>query len=205
LNAGNGATVVQFEIAGDELGGTLRLRTALVLQETETNVPFAAHIPGSILWDDTFDIRLQGNAPLFPISVVDFERAGFPSGAGWYLDIGSELDAPLHGSIRLYLNSSSANVVMAFQNAGSPRPEDHAILRAVRADVARLMIEHSLTQDAIGDEREWDHESLGYALNNLLHRFFRGEDVEQIKLNRVNHPADFSAELFSQMRVFDGD
>jgi hypothetical protein len=205
LNPEDSRLTAQFELHGEEFGGNLRLRTALVLDDAATTAPFVAHIPGSILWSDSFEIRLQGDAPQFPISVVDFERAGFPLGAGWYLHVESELDAPLHASLRLYVNSSSSAVVAAFQNAAAPRPEDRAILQAVRADVARVLVEHSLNQDELRSPGDWDSESLGFALRALLVRFYRGEDLEQVGLRRLHHPADFTAELLGQLRVFDGD
>lgn len=195
---------LQFEIGGEELGGDLRLRTALVLHRNERIAPFAAHIPGSVLWDDVQVVRLQGDAPLFPISVVDFDRAGFASNAGWYLLIGSDLSAPLHASIRLYLNANNNPVVTAFQNAAAPRPEDHVVLRAVRADVARIMVEHALNEEDLRDEGEWDTESIGQALRSLLIRYYGGEDLTQVNERRVSHPSDFSAELFGKVGVFDG-
>ena len=93
----------------------------------------------------------------------------------------------------------------AFQNAAAPRPEDRAILRAVRADVARVLVEHSLNQDDLRSPGDWDSESLGFALRALLMRFYHGEDLEQVGLRRMRHPADFTAELLGQLRVFDGD
>jgi hypothetical protein len=195
---------VQFEIGGEELGGDLRLRTALVLHRNEPIAAFTAHIPGSVLWDDLHVVRLQGDAPLFPISVVDFDRAGFASNAGWYLRVGSDLSAPLHASIRLYLNANNGQVVAAFQNAAAPRPEDHVLLRAVKADVARVMVEHALNEEELRDEGEWDSESLGRALRGLLIRYYGGEDLTQVNERRVSHPSDFSAELFGKVGVFDG-
>jgi hypothetical protein len=67
------------------------------------------------------------------------------------------------------------------------------------------MVEHALNQEDLRDERDWDPESLGFALQNLLRRFYRAEDLEQVSLRRLSHPADFSAELFGQIRVFNDD
>src|SRR5207244_358288 len=115
----------------------LYLHTSIVLSAgSEATEAFVAHLPGSILWSDRHEIRLQGDAPLFPISVIDFERAGFPARAGWHLEIAADLAAPLHASLRLYLNSAHSVVVAAFANAGNPRPEDRIVTRAVFADVA---------------------------------------------------------------------
>jgi hypothetical protein len=196
---------IEIALPGADLGGNLRLYTSIVLNASVgTASAFVAHLAGSVLWSDRHEVRLQGDAPLFPISVVDFERASFPSGAGWHLDIGTDLAAPLHASLRLYLNSARSAVVAAFANAGSPRPEDRAVMRAIFADVARLMVEHALNQDDLRVAVEWDENSLGFALQNLLLRFFpHGDDLDATRMHRIEHPSDFSTELFAKIRVFD--
>jgi len=196
---------VDIALMGDDLGGNLRLTTSVVLDTWgEPNGPFVAHLPGSVLWSDRHEIRLQGDAPLFPISVIDFERAGFPAGAGWHLEIGADLAAPLHASLRLYLNSAHNVVVAAFVNAGNPRPEDRMVTRAVFADVARLMVEHALNEDDLRTPTERDENSLGFALQNLLQRFFpHGDDLGATRMHRIEHPSDFSTELFAKIVVFD--
>jgi hypothetical protein len=169
----------------------------------EATQAFVAHLAGSILWSDRHEIRLQGDSPLFPISVIDFERAVFPAGAGWHLEIGGDLTAPLHASLRLYLNSAHSVVVAAFANAGNPRPEDTMVTRAVFTDVARLMVEHALNQEDLRATTQWDENSLGFALQNLLQRFFpHGDDLSATRAHRIEHPSDFSTELFAKIGVF---
>lgn len=194
--------VIEFELAGSELGGTLRLQTAVVLRERPlSHLPFLATTPSSVLWDDEFEIRLQGNAPMFPISVIDFGRAGFPPGAGWYLDIGASLEAPLHASVRLYLNVANSRVVTAFERAVTPTPEDRAILSAIYADVARIMLAQALNSEAEVKEAT-DKDSLGFAFRHLLMRFYPEEDVGVLRSRQIEHPGDFSAELYSKLEVF---
>ena len=195
---------IEVALPGDDLGGNLHLHTSIVLGGwCESTTAFVAHLAGSIIWSDQREIRLQGDAPLFPISVIDFDRAAFPAGAGWHLEIGSDLKAPLHASLRLYLNSAHSVVVAAFANADNPRPEDTMVIRAVFTDVARLMVEHALNQEDLGGSTEWDENSLGFALQNLLFRFFpHGEDLSAIRAHRIEHPSDFSTELFAKIGIF---
>lgn len=196
--------VIDFALSGAELGGNLRLHTAVLLQTAEvSHGAFSAHLPTSMLWNDRYEIRLQGDAPLFPISVVDFEAAGFAGGAGWHLEIGPDLEAPLHASIRLYLNRSDAVVVGAFARAAAPSPEDTPVLRAVFVDVARVMVEHALNQEPVRARGEWEPDSLGFALQRLLDRFYPYADLNAELRHRIEHPADFSTELFGQLPGFD--
>jgi hypothetical protein len=202
---GSQDVTIDFSLAGEELGGNLRLHTVVLLDDPGNDeTEFAAHLPGSILWNDKYEIRLQGDAPLFPISVVDFDAAGFPQGAGWHLDVGSDLEAPLHAAIRLYLNRADPVVVGAFARAAAPSPEDIPVLRAVYADVARVMVEHALNQDALRSGNEWNIDSLGFALERLLGRYFPNADLNAVLAQRIEHPSDFSTELFGQLQVFGG-
>jgi hypothetical protein len=196
---------IEVVLPGNDLGGNLRLSTSVVLHAgCDSTQEFIAHLAGSVLWSDVYEIRLQGDAPLFPISVIDFERAGFPPAAGWHVEVGADLTSALHASLRLYLNSAKSAVVAAFANAGNPRPEDRMVLRAVFADVARVMTEHALNQDDLRGPMEWNEDSLGFALQNLLQRFFpHGDDLTARRTHRIEHPSDFSTELFAKIRVFD--
>jgi hypothetical protein len=195
---------IAISVDGRELGGTLELRTAVVLEQAAQGSEFTAHVPGSVLWEDRQRVRLQGDAPLFPISVVSFERAGFAPHAPWHLEIRLDLTAPLHASIRLYLNSAATSVVAAFANAATPTDEQRAILRAVYADVARLMVEHSLNQEELHrSDGDWEPDSLGYALKALLNRHYPGADLGAIQRYRVDHPTDFGTEILSKLRLFD--
>jgi hypothetical protein len=204
LTSADEELTVEVQLPGDDLGGNLRLTSGVVLTASaKTATPFVAHRPGSVLWADTHEIRLQGDAPLFPISVIDFERAGFAGGAGWHLEIGSDLTAPIHASLRLYLNNTDSVVVAAFANAASPRPEDQAVMRAIYADVARIMVEHALNEAELRSDTLWDESTLGFALRALLLRFFpHGEDLEAIRARRIEHPSDFSTELLAGIGVF---
>jgi hypothetical protein len=202
LQDGKQDVVIAFTLAGGELGGNLRLHTAVLLSTELAGASWSAHLVGSILWDDRAEIRLQGDAPLFPISVIDFERAGFAIGAGWHLDIAADLEAPLYASLRLYLNRTDAVVVSAFARADAPSPEDIPVLRAIFADVARVMIEHALNQEELREKRDWDPDSLGFALDHLLSRYFPFADRDAVMLHRIEHPTDFSTELFGQLHVF---
>jgi hypothetical protein len=134
--------------------------------------------------------------------VIDFERAAFPKDAGWHLEIGTQLDAPLHASIRLYVNSRQQRVVSAFVNAATPTPEGGAILKAIYADVARTIVEHALNQEALYPPAEMERDSIGFALAGLVRRFFPGQDFAVLRKIRVEHPGEFSSELFSQLKIF---
>lgn len=75
---------IEFDLDGDELGGILELDTVLTLRRsTDGASAAAARRPGSVLWNDKFSTRLQGDAVLFPLAIVDFHDLPYrPEPAG---------------------------------------------------------------------------------------------------------------------------
>jgi hypothetical protein len=192
---------IHVELRGRRLAGTLVLETRIVLT---TAVPrgetFAAHLPGSILWEKRDETRLQGDAPLFPISVVDFTRAAFPASAPWKLVVEGDVDSALLGAVRLYVNVANPIVVGAFR-AAAPRPEDERVLSAAYADVARVFLEHALNDyDAVPEDP--DPDSLGFAYKTLIANLFPGETADSLRERRNAHPSDFAADLLAKVRLF---
>jgi hypothetical protein len=157
-------------------------------------------LPGSILWEKRDETRLQGDAPLFPISVVAFTRAGFPPAAPWKLVVDGGVDHALLGSVRLYLNADNPIVVEAFR-AAQPRAEDERVLDAAYADVARTFVEQALA-DYEAIPAEPDPDSLGYAYKTLIGRVFPGESVDTVRERWTTHPGDFGADLLAKVKLF---
>lgn len=197
------AETIAMRLPGRLLAGTLTLITRVVLSTGPVpNEAFTAYLPGSVLWEKQDQTRLQGDAPLFPISVVDFERAGFPRDAPWKLQIDGEVNSALLGSIRLYVNASNPIVVDAFKTA-APTPENERVLSAAYADVARVFVEYALAEHE-SIPADPDPDSLGAAYADLLARLFPGEAAESIRDRRSRHPGDFGADLLAKVKLFGG-
>lgn len=194
---------LDFRIEGSDLGGVLLLDTVLVLAErcrrNTSPTPWRA---GSVLWRDQHRLRLQGDAPQFPMAVVDFADTPFLNDAGWHLQIGSDLHAAAMGSLLLLINERNSAVTEAFRNAVKPRPVDRAVLAAVRADVARVMTEHALRHEEFADGADFPEDSLGATLHSLFRRVFPGTTVEDAR-RRLNHsPNWFSSDLQAAVKIF---
>jgi hypothetical protein len=195
------AGTIEVRLPGQRLAGTLVLETrVLSMAATEKAEDFVAHLPGSVLWQKRDETRLQGDAPLFPISVVDFARAGFPPLAPWKLVVDGGVENALLGSVRLYVNADNPIVVEAFQSA-APRPEDDRVLSAAYADVARLLLEYALAEyQSIPPDP--DPDSLGFALQRIVENIFPGESAQSIRERWEAHPTDFGAELLARVKLF---
>jgi hypothetical protein len=204
--ADSGSVTVELNarLRGADLGGVLRMDTALVLSESLTGgAPSAPHRAGSVLWSDRRSLRLQGDAPQFPMAIIDFAHTSFPKGAGWHLHIGGNLHAAAMGSLLLLVNEQNTVTATAFQNAAKPRSIDKVVLSAVYADAARIMIEHALRRDDFGDDTSFPEDTLGATLLSLFHRSFPGVSINDVRLRLQQSPSLFASELQAAVKIFE--
>ncbi|WP_199549530.1 hypothetical protein [Streptomyces sp. N35] len=202
----NGTIVAQFDIVlkGTDLGGLLALDTALVLAERRPDArPSSPRRAGSLLWSNREELRLQGDAPQFPMAVIDFSLTSFPDNAAWHLQISGGLDGATMGSLLLLVNERSKLTATAFENAGKPRPIDRVILSAVYADAARVMIEHALANDDFTEDGDFPDGSLGATLLSLFDRLFPGQLVTDIRLRQRQSPALFASDVQAAVKIFE--
>lgn len=196
---------VSFDIRGTDLGGLLQLDTALVLSERLNDAPpSAAHRAGSVLWSDRRSLRLQGDAPQFPVAVVDFSATSIPDHAGWHVQIGDDLHAAAMGNVLLLVNEQNTVVASAFRNAAKPRPIDRVVLSAVYADVARTMLEHALSIDEFVDGATFEADTLGNTLMSLFGQWFGDGSISDARLRLQRSPSHFASDVQHAARVFEG-
>ncbi len=201
-----GSTHVEVEalLTGADLGGILLLDTALVLSEHCADGP--SSVPrraGSVLWSDRRSLRLQGDAPQFPMSVIDFANTSFPDRAAWHMQISGNLYGAAMGSLLLLVNEQNGLVATAFKNAGRPRTVDKVVLSSVYADVARVMIEHALRDDDFKDGVEFPDDTLGATLSALFHHLFPGSSINDLRLRLTHSPTLFASELQAAVKIFE--
>jgi hypothetical protein len=194
---------LNVHLSGSDLGGVLRLDTALVLAErcVETD-PLAPRRAGSVLWQDEQFLRLQGDAPQFPMAVVDFSKTSFPDNAPWHLQISNNLHAATMGSMLLLINEKNKIAATAFENAAKARPIDRVVLSAVYADAARLMLEHALRQEEFDETASFPEDSLGATLLSLFHQLFPGSTVNDVRFRLNRSPALFASDLQAAVKLF---
>ncbi len=203
---GSGMSTVELDVhlRGADLGGVLLLDTALVLAERRNDArPSSPRRAGSVLWSDRERLRLQGDAPQFPMAVIDFARTSFPDQAAWHVQISGDLESAAMGSLLLLVNEKNAITATAFENAAKPRPVDRVVLSAVYADVARTMIEHALGLDEFVDDADFPDGSLGATLMNLFHQLFQGRSITDVRLRQRQFPNMFASDLQAAVKIFE--
>lgn len=198
-----GVVEFDFRLRGADLGGLLLLDTALLLAERRVDArPSTPRRAGSVLWSDRQTLRLQGDAPQFPMAVIDFARTSFPDDAAWHLQISGGLDSATMGSLLLLVNERNSATASAFQKASKPGPVDRIVLSAVYADAARIMVEHALNQDDFTEDTGFPDGSLGATLLNLVEQLFAGQSITDIRLRRQQSPALFASDLQAAVKIF---
>ncbi|MGP4051559.1 hypothetical protein [Streptomyces sp. 2A115] len=201
-----GTNTVEFNVRlrGADLGGLLLLDTALVLAERRDDArPSSPRRAGSVLWSDRESLRLQGDAPQFPMAVIDFALTSFPEDAAWHLQISGGLESATMGSLLLLVNERNTVTATAFGNAGKPRPVDRIVLSAVYADAARIMIEHALNDDDFAEDADFPDDSLGATLLSLFDQLFPGQSITDIRLRQRQSPALFASDLQAAVKIFE--
>ncbi|MEU4707001.1 hypothetical protein AB0G00_11260 [Nocardia salmonicida] len=201
-----GEVELRADLVGADLGGVLTLDTALVLARRRhgTDRPVAPRRGGSVLWSDRTQIRLQGDAPQFPIAIVDFDLTNYPGDAAWHLEIGTDLDVATMGSLLLLVNEKKTLIAEALQRAGSPRLQDKMALSMLYADVARTMVDHALRISEFDDEATYLDETLGATLQELFGRLFPGRSITDVRLAAQESPNLFASQLQAAVKIFEG-
>ena len=187
--------VIDVDITGERLGGVVRLETLVVLAADGEPRPAVAHLIGSNLWHDSIEIRLQGDAPLFPIALIPFSQSSLPARAAWFLELGADLNATALGAIQLLVNEEHPRIVAAVGRAGSPNDVDRTVLSALRSDVVRTMLERALGDEAFEMTQPFEKDTLGAVLQGLMRTYmssYLDDDIAEIRRIRANDPPLFA-------------
>lgn len=202
---GAGVRTVQpaFTVLGRESGGVLTLHTQLVLARRLDNPdPTGPRRAGSVLWRTLTQVRLQGNASQFPMTVVDFLDAGYPADAPWHLEIGRNLEAATMGALLLLVNSRTTLVLEALRKANKATPAERMIQSALRQDVTRLLIEHALDHEELEDDSTFEPDTLGHTLLGVVRTHFPETDVASLRSIRHGDPALLSTRIQDAVGLF---
>ncbi|MFF7362394.1 hypothetical protein [Streptomyces sp. NPDC008125] len=205
--SGTGTVPVTLDVRleGTDLGGLLLLDTIFVLAERRVGNarPASPRRAGSVLWSDRAAVRLQGDAPQFPMAVIDFALTSFPENAGWHLQISGGMESATMGALLLLVNERNTVTATAFENAARPRPLDRVVLSAVYADTARTLVEHALRHDDFDEKSDYPDDSLGATLLNLFDQLFPDQPIADLRLRNLQSPALFASDLQAAVKIFE--
>lgn len=195
--SGESAVSLSLDVPGHLAGGSLEIRTVLIRsQGGSEESPVAARRPGAILWADSCSVALEGSAARFPVTVLDFSAVpGLAADAAWALEWSPrDLDQPVLGAMRLLVNSGVPSVVEAVSAEGDTG--NGAMASMIRFDVARCLVHGALSEEGFtGGEREFEPDTLGRMLEELLDRYWPGVAPEVLVRRLSETPHRIESEL----------
>lgn len=193
--------VLEHVAVGHELSQRLWLETSILLAgPVRQPTRFAPRRPGSILWRDEHDVRLEGSSPRFPMEVVSFHER-FPgkseSGALWYLHWQpGHLHRDFGGSVRLFLNDDRKDFIERF--VGS----DPQTLQCVLGDVVSQIMGHALRADDLEDIlADCEPTSVAGHVATWLELAFPGQDLASVRKLLTNSPGSFHATIHAMANL----
>lgn len=199
---------LKLALDGHDLAGSLSIHTRLVTHQWVKESPIIPWRPGLVLWEDEARVRLEGSGSRFPMEVVDFEKFhhhDWPSRAMWKLDWDpDELEEPVLGSIRLFLNAGHPAINKMLDARGS---DSSLITRdMIRFGVGRLMILTALkNEDFVREPDVYEDETVGGMLRTLVRSFARtGDSIEVVASRWRKDPIQFEAELQARLEILGG-
>ena len=167
-----GPTLLDAELPGDRIDGTLTLRTTLALvRGGATRRAGVAHLPGSVLVDDTVDVVLgDPTSSGFPVQAVDFATTRLDTDASWHLETTTDLTAPFLGSFLLLLNTRDGELIDAVAKERRDRRQE-ALVDELEHGVAVVLLELAAHARAeLVQIRSWPPGSVGETLSRMLQR-----------------------------------
>jgi hypothetical protein len=195
--SGESAVSLSLDVPGHLAGGSLEIRTVLIRSRGgPEKSPVAPRRPGAILWADRCPVALEGSAARFPVTVVDFSAVpGLADDAPWALEWSPrDLDQPVLGAMRLLVNSGVPSVVEAVSAEGAAG--DASIASMIRFDVARSLVHGALSAEGFaGGEREFEPDTVGRMLEELIDRYWPGVSPEVLVRRLSDTPHRLESEL----------
>jgi hypothetical protein len=195
---------LDVHIPGVDLAGSVLIMTRVLLKKGGVkDDPLAASRPGSILWEDSVSLQLEGLGSRFPMEVVDFGLIGLPKNASWRLQWPRDnLQAQAMGCMCLLLNKAHKRVLSAVVK-NPPDPEARAIWSAINVGVAREIIVGALGDEAfMAKDIEFKDGSVGQIAIDLIERAFpsRGKQAALECLKAT--PDHFECEIQAGFQLF---
>ena len=166
---GSEPVLLEAVLPGELIGGRLTLCTSLVVSASWPAPPGAAGDAGSILFQDTARIAVEGDAGGFPIEVIDFGPTSWDSAASWHLTLSPNLASPFLGAAWWSVNLRDKELIAAI-SAEKPKPRQTALLETMYEDVAQQLLEAAEAAERTDGllTTPWPDESLGEVLQATL-------------------------------------
>lgn len=161
---------VRARLSGDEISGTIKVRTSLVLLTSHPDAPsWVANEPGAMLLREEIPVSVEGDGSVFPMAVVDFASTTYPTNASWYLVTSTQLEARFSSTFQVMINERDAKLVKAIE-APKPDREQTVLLEDLEHGVLATLLEiaYSLRTEGFLEIEGHEDGSVGAVLAELV-------------------------------------
>ncbi|WP_043451654.1 hypothetical protein [Jongsikchunia kroppenstedtii] len=175
---------VSVTLPGNEIGGTIRLSTSLILlADIDRPAPGTPHRRGSILYTDVISVVLEGEGSMFPMAVVDFDARPYDSRASWHVETSTDLDADFSSTFQVLVNEKDKPLIKAIESE-KPNREQQALLDELSSGVMQVVLELAYAMKSLGDLAGGDFETgtVGDVLFSLI------EQTGDVDLGDLSEP-----------------
>lgn len=157
--------------------------------------PLAPGVTGSVLWEETTRIDLEGIAPRLPVVAQSFAQH-LPNsiGAMWWLHVADEsasLEARADSVLWMWLNSDNPFIAELLVGGASPaidRTNHHMWI-----DFHRQLVQFAVRREDLDPEHEYSPGSLGELLQSVLYAM--GESAEVLEHLTRSSPGDLEMRI----------
>lgn len=182
------------KVIGNCLSKRLFLECTIVLAYEASGGPLSPKLPGSKLWQDVFDVSLEGEEPRFPVEALSFSRrfAGRrEEHALWYLLWSPfSLQLEFSGGVLLYLNNDNEEFIQRVIE------RDVLTIRAMVSDVMAQMIAAAIVQDGCEELLgSYEPHTIGHQIDQWVKRAFPGQTASAVREMLIHRPAMFYASI----------
>jgi hypothetical protein len=203
--SGQESVELLLQLDGGQMGGQLILERQVALSTPGAADPLTAHLAGSVVLaeprSERTTVLLEGDAARFPTDVIDFAAVPVAEpDALWFLETEfADLEQSPLSAMRLYVNGRHPAVARALAQGD---PIGGLVRSVIEWDVARMLIHRALENEEFVNE--WDSfgdDTLGLALQQLIQRFWPGEDASSLRARRTANVARFEYQLQARLRL----
>lgn len=185
-------SISDIEIPGTEIAGSTEITFYAVLEKVDESneISIFAHEKGSILFENSVMLHLEGNQALFPVKAIDFSESSEIVGKNSLYFLKKrylQLESDFRTAYTLFFNSKH----ILFSKINSENENDLAssyLLKMIMYDVYRTIVEDALNQES-GLTEIIDSKDEVYTLRAVYSRiitdlitfYFPGKDLESMK------------------------
>ena len=186
--------VVSFSIEGRRLAHDLTLRIVVCLgASAQSDDPLAPHLEGSILWEDTSRLQLEGGASRLSIYEVGFKHQ-FPTkqidSAEFHVEITDDPELSAEHGLSVYVNDALPEFVKEVNTAGSVAE------RRLHSGIFRRVLGAIILRKSF-PEAEYEEGTLAATVHSWMQKIWPGRSVAEIHDIVSNDFASFEARVDS--------